>query len=77
MICRCDQRKFVAIVVMMSTKELLHEIEALPKQEQVWLLEKLSALTEAEIPESFRQGMKEAEHGELRAGPCSTRRKQK
>jgi hypothetical protein len=49
----------------MSTKELLHEIEALPKQEQVWLLEKLSALTEAEIPESFRQGMKEAERGEL------------
>ena len=49
----------------MSTKELLHEIEALPKQEQIWLLEKLSALTEAEIPESFRQGMKEAERGEL------------
>ncbi|MBI5394874.1 MAG: hypothetical protein HZA91_06200 [Verrucomicrobia bacterium] len=49
----------------MSTQELLHEIEALPKQEQVWLLEKLSALTEAEIPGSFRQGMKEAERGEL------------
>jgi predicted transcriptional regulator len=49
----------------MSTKELLHEIESLPKREQVWLLEKLTVLTESEIPESFRQGMKEAERGEL------------
>jgi hypothetical protein len=48
----------------MSTAELLHEIETLPKGEQLWLLEKLSELTEAEIPESFRQSMAEAERGE-------------
>ena len=49
----------------MSAKKLLHEIEALPKAEQVWLLERLTLLTEAEIPESFRQGMEEAKRGEL------------
>jgi hypothetical protein len=49
----------------MSAAQLLHEIESLPKHEQLWLLEKLGALTEAEIPESFRQSMAEAERGEL------------
>ena len=44
---------------------MLHEIEALPKPEQVWLLEQLTVLTESEVPDSFRQGMKEAERGEL------------
>ena len=45
----------------MSATELLQEIEALPKQEQLWLWEKLSKLAEADIPESFRPGMAEAE----------------
>lgn len=49
----------------MSANELLHEIEALPKEQQVWLWEKLSQLTEADIPESLRQSMAEAERGEL------------
>ena len=49
----------------MSTNDLLHEIETLPKPDQLWLLEKLSELTEAEIPESFRRSMAEAERGEL------------
>lgn len=49
----------------MSTSELWQKIEALPKPEQVLLLERLSALTSSEIPESFLQGMAEAERGEL------------
>jgi hypothetical protein len=49
----------------MSASELLHEIEALPNQEQLWLWEKLSQLTEADIPDSLRQSIAEAEGGEL------------
>ena len=49
----------------MSASELLHEIEALPKHEQLWLFEKLSELTEADIPESLRKSIAEADHGEL------------
>ena len=49
----------------MSTRELLQEIETLPKPEQLWLLEKLSALTEADIPASLRQSIAEADRGEL------------
>lgn len=49
----------------MNTSELLHEIETLPKPDQLWLLEKLSEMTEAEIPDSFRRSMAEAERGEL------------
>ena len=49
----------------MSASDLLHEIEALPKHEQLWLSEKLSELTEAEIPESLRKSIAEADRGEL------------
>ena len=49
----------------MSATELLNQIEALPKQQRLWLWEKLSELTEADIPESLRQRMAEAERGEL------------
>jgi hypothetical protein len=49
----------------MSAGELLHEIESLPKQERLWLWEKLSQLTEADIPESLRQSIAQAERGEL------------
>ncbi len=49
----------------MSAIELLHEIEALPTPQKIWLIEKLGHLAEAEIPETFRQGMAEAERGEL------------
>lgn len=49
----------------MSANELLHEIAALPKDQQIWLWEKLSQLAEADIPESLRQSMAEAERGEL------------
>jgi hypothetical protein len=49
----------------MSARELLHEIESLPKLERLWLWEKLSQLAEADIPESLRQSIGEAERGEL------------
>ena len=49
----------------MSAGELLHEIESLSKQERLWLWEKLSQLTEADIPESLRQSIAQAERGEL------------
>ena len=49
----------------MSASELLHRIESLPKQERLWLWEKLSQLTRADIPESLRQSIAEAERGEL------------
>ncbi len=49
----------------MSTNELWHEIETLPKQQQLALHEKLSALTEADLPAPLLQSMAEAERGEL------------
>jgi hypothetical protein len=49
----------------MSVAELLHEIEALPSEERLLLVEKLVQLTEADVPESLRQSMTEAERGEL------------
>ncbi len=49
----------------MSANELLHEIESLPKEERLWLWERLSQLTEVDIPESLRQSLAEAERGEL------------
>lgn len=49
----------------MSASELLYQIESLPKQERLWPWEKLSQLTEADIPESLRQSIGEAERGEL------------
>lgn len=49
----------------MSTNELWREIEALARPDQVLLLERLSALTSSEVPESFRQGMAEAARGDL------------
>ncbi len=49
----------------MSTRELLQEIEALPKPDQLWLLEKLAQLTEDQIPASLRQSIAEADRGEL------------
>ena len=49
----------------MSVAELLHEIEALPSEERLRLVEKLIQLTEADIPESLRQSMTEAERGEF------------
>jgi hypothetical protein len=49
----------------MSVAELLHEIEALPSDERLRLVEKLVQLTEADVPESLRQSMAEVARGEL------------
>jgi len=49
----------------MSVAEILHQIEALPTEERLHLVEKLVQLTEAEVPESLRQSMAEAERMEL------------
>jgi hypothetical protein len=49
----------------MSVAELLHEIKALPSEERLLLVEKLVQLTEADVPESLRQSMAEAERGKL------------
>lgn len=49
----------------MSVAELLHQIEALPQEERLQLVEKLVQLTEADVPESLRQSMAEAARGEF------------
>jgi predicted transcriptional regulator len=49
----------------MGVTEILHEIEALPSVEQLLLFEKLKKLAKQDVPESFLQGMAEAERGEL------------
>jgi len=49
----------------MSVAELLQQIEALPSEERLRLTEKLVQLTEADVPESLRQSMAEAERMEL------------
>ncbi len=49
----------------MSVAEIIREIETLPTEERLQVLERLSQLTEQDIPESLRQGMAEAQRGEL------------
>ena len=49
----------------MGVTELLHEIESLPSEDRFRLVEKLMQLTEADVPDSLRQSMAEAERGEL------------
>jgi len=49
----------------MSVAELLHEIEALPSEERLRLVDKLVQLTESDVPESLRQSMAEAARGEF------------
>jgi len=50
---------------IMGVAELLHEIEALPSEERLRLVEKLVQLTELDIPESLRQSMSQAKRGEF------------
>lgn len=49
----------------MGITDILHEIEALPAEERLRLVEKLVQLTEADVPESLRQSMTEAARGEF------------
>ena len=44
----------------MSVSELLREIKALPPEERLHLVEQLVQLSEADIPQSFCEGMAEA-----------------
>ena len=50
---------------VMSVADILQEIEALPSEERLRLVEKLVQLTEADVPESLRQSMAEAARGEF------------
>jgi len=59
------RRKIESKIASVSANELLHEIESLAKEERLWLWERLSQLTEVDIPESLRQSLAEAERGEL------------
>jgi hypothetical protein len=49
----------------MSTTDLLEKIESLPADERLWLTERLNAMADAEVPESFRQSFAEAQRGEV------------
>ena len=49
----------------MSVTEIMHEIEALPTEVRLRLVEKLVQLTEADVPASLRESMAEAARGEF------------
>ncbi len=49
----------------MSVAEILHQIEALPSKDRWEVLEHTRHLLEAEIPESFAQGMEEMARGDV------------
>ena len=49
----------------MSVAEILHQIEALPSKDRWEVLEHTRHLLEAEIPESFTQGMAEIARGDV------------
>jgi PHD/YefM family antitoxin component YafN of YafNO toxin-antitoxin module len=48
-----------------SVAEILHQIEALPPKDRWEVLEHTRHLLEAEIPESFAQGMAEIARGDV------------
>jgi hypothetical protein len=49
----------------MSVTEIIHEIESLPTEERLRLVDKLVQLTEADVPESLRESMAQAARGEF------------
>ncbi len=50
---------------LMSVTEIMHEIEALPTEVRLRLVEKLVQLTEADVPDSLRESMAQAARGEF------------
>ena len=48
----------------MSVKDILRELEALPSEQRLSVLEGLRRLVEPEIPASFREGMEQIKRGE-------------
>jgi len=51
--------------LLVSVAEILHQIEALPSNERWQILEHTRHLLDAEIPESFSQGMAEIARGDV------------
>jgi hypothetical protein len=49
----------------MSVTAIMQEIEALPTQERLRLVDKLVQLTESVVPESLRESMAQAARGEF------------
>ena len=48
----------------MSVKEILREIEALPREQRWSVLEGIRRLVEPEVPASFKEGMEQIKRGE-------------
>ena len=48
----------------MSVKEILREIEALPREQRWSVLEGIRRLVEPEVPASFKEGMERIKRGE-------------
>ena len=49
----------------MSVTDIIREIQSLPKAERAKLIEYIHSIEEAEIPDSFRQGMADIEAGRV------------
>ena len=54
-----------AYFLLVSVAEILHQIESLPTKDRWQILEHTRQLLEAEIPESFSQGMAEIVRGDV------------
>lgn len=48
----------------MSVKDILREIEALPSEQRLSVLEGVRRLVQPEIPASFKEGMEQIKRGE-------------
>ena len=49
----------------MGVSEILQEIKSLPAQQRWEILERTREMLDADIPESFKQGMREIARGEV------------
>ena len=49
----------------MGVSEILQEIKSLPTQERWEILQRTREMLDGEIPESFKQGMREIARGEV------------
>ena len=49
----------------MGVSEILEEIKSLPAQQRWEILERTREMLDAEIPESFKEGMREISRGEV------------
>ena len=51
--------------MVMGVSEILQEIKSLPVQQRWEILERTRKMLDADIPESFKQGMREIARGEV------------